>query len=327
MSIVILAIISARPFGEETEMDKPDRFPMPTMGGKQLWADELIFHDWRIQRNVMDGTCRLLDGNNWRHSSGTFEHCREVLDGIKRDRKLPPMDGKAVVVLHGLGRSRSSMNAICNYLRNNGGYRIVNVEYPTTQYNVANHAKTIRRLVNHLDGVEQINFIAHSMGNIVIRHYLGDLERAEAGELSAADRRAMERFGRFVMLAPPNQGSQLAEIFANNLLFKQIAGDAGQELGRRWPEVEKRLAKPRFQFGIIAGGNGKQGYNPILDGDNDGVISTDTAKLAGARDFIVVPSMHSFIMDKVQVQKYALNFLRHGSFVSETDRHPLEYQP
>lgn len=322
-------------------MDKPDQIPMPTLGGKQFWGDELIFHDWRIQRNVMDGQCRLLDGKNWRHASGTFDRCREVLDGIKRDRNLPPMNGRAVVVLHGLGRSRSSMNAICKHLRDKGDYRVINVEYPTTQYNVADHAKTLRRLVNYLEDVEEINFIAHSMGNIVIRHYLGDLERAKAAEketeakgqakgdcplFSADDRRSVERFGRFVMLAPPNQGSQLAEIFANNILFKQIAGDSGQELGRRWSEMEKGLATPRFQFGIIAGGNGNKGYNPILKGDNDGVISIDTAKLVGARDFVVVPSMHSFIMDKVQVQTYTLNFLQHGYFDSEPGRQPLEKQ-
>ena len=229
------------------------------------------------------------------------------------------------------------MNAICKHLHEKGEYRVINVEYPTTQYNVADHAKTLRRLVNHLDGVEEINFVAHSMGNIVIRHYLGDLERAKAAEketeakgdsplFSADDRRSVERFGRFVMLAPPNQGSRLAEIFANNLLFKQIAGDSGQELGNRWAEMENGLATPRFQFGIVAGGNGKNGYNPILKGDNDGVISIETAKLAGARDFVVVPCMHSFIMDKARVRTYTLNFLQHGYFDSEPGRQPLEKQ-
>ncbi|MGQ9575532.1 MAG: hypothetical protein ACUVUC_09450 [Thermoguttaceae bacterium] len=35
---------------------------MPTLGGKQFWADELLFHQWRIQRNVLTGHCRLLVG-------------------------------------------------------------------------------------------------------------------------------------------------------------------------------------------------------------------------------------------------------------------------
>jgi len=335
IGLLVLAQVTAcagRLSGEEAAVDDPDPVPMPTLGGKQFWADELLFHQWRIQRNVLSGHCRLLDKRNWRHASGTFDHCRAVLERIKRDRRLPPMTGKGVVVLHGLGRSRSSMNSLCKHLKEKGGYRVFNVEYPSTRYDMAEQARTLRRLVNNLDGIEEINFVAHSMGNIVIRHYLGDLERADPMKQSAgdeaADRRAVARFGRFVMLAPPNQGAHLASLFANNVLFKQIAGDAGQQLGRQWPELEKRLANPGFQFGIIAGGksNGK-GFNPLLSGDNDGVISVETAKLAGARDFVVVPTLHSLVMDNARVQRYVLCFLRHGYFVSEPKRRPLEKQP
>ena len=76
--------------------------PMPTMGGTQLWADELFFHRWRIQGNVLTGHYRLLDGNNLRHAWGTYEHCRAKLDEIRQKAKLPPMTGKAVVLLHEL---------------------------------------------------------------------------------------------------------------------------------------------------------------------------------------------------------------------------------
>ena len=331
------AVFAGRPASREMDVDNPDSIPVPTLGGKQFWADELFFHQWRIQRNVLSGHCRLLDERNWRHTSGTLDHCRAVLERIKRDRNLPPMTGKAVVVLHGLGRSRSSMNALCKHLREKGGYRVFNVGYPSTQYDMAEQARTLRRLVNNLDGIEEINFVGHSMGNIVVRHYLGDLAEAEKRGQSPIVRSTLRAvpakgdsplFSRFVMLAPPNQGARLASILANNVLFKQIAGEAGQQLGRQWPELEKRLATPGFQFGIVAGGKGDgKGYNPLLSGDNDGVISVETAKLVGARDFIVVPSLHSFVMDKVQVQRCVLSFLQHGYFVSEPKRQPLEKQP
>jgi hypothetical protein len=128
-----------------------------------------------------------------------------------------------------------------------------------------------------------------------------------------------------VMLAPPNQGALLADTFADNLLFQGLTGEAGQQLGRQWPELEKHLATPRFPFAIIAGGKGDEtGYNPILYGDNDGVISVEAAKLAGASDFAVVPVLHSFVMGSRQVQQYVLRFLRHGYFISKAERHPLE---
>jgi pimeloyl-ACP methyl ester carboxylesterase len=322
--------LSARAPGD----DAPDPVPMPTLGGKQFWADELFFHQWRIQRNVISGDCRLLDENDWRHSTGTYEHCLAVLERIKRERKLPPMKGKAVVVLHGLVRSRASMDPLCKLLREKGGYRVFNVEYPSTKYEMARHARCLRNIVNNLDGVEEINFVGHSMGNIVIRHYLGDLARAERGEhgdvppLTPADRRAKERFGRFVMLAPPNQGALLAKVFADNLLFQEIAGEAGQELGRQWPKLEKRLATPPMPFGIIAGGKDDgRGFNPLLPGDNDGIVGVDAAKLAGAADFTVLPVLHSWIVYSEPAQQCMLRFLQHGYFHTPQKRNPLKERP
>ncbi|MEN6450354.1 MAG: alpha/beta hydrolase [Thermoguttaceae bacterium] len=321
--------VASRLAGEEPTFGTPSPVPLPTMGGKQFWADELFFHQWRIQRNTITGHCRLLDERDFRHAWGTYDECRAALDRIKRERKLPAMSGKAVVVLHGLMRSRSSMDSLCQYLRDQGNYQVFNVEYPSTQYETAEHAKALRHVIDHLDGIQEINFVGHSMGNIVIRHYLGDISKTDPmkqpPDVVAADRRAKARFGRFVMLGPPNQGSLLADTFANNLLFKGFTGDAGQELGRQWPELEKQLATPDFSFGIIAGGKGdNRGFNPMLHGDNDGVVDVEAAKLPGATDFTVVPVLHSFLMFNRQVQRRTLCFLQHGYFVSPEDRHPLE---
>ena len=275
-----LAATAGRLAGQEPGVGGPLQVPTPTLGGKQFWADELFFHQWRIQRNVLDGHYRLLDEDNLRHASGTYHECRAALDEIKRQQHLPRMSGKAVIVLHGLVRSRSSMDALCRFLREQGGYQVFNVGYPSTRDDIAEHARSLRHIIENLDGIEEINFVGHSMGNIVVRHYLGDMARQEpwkqSANVAAADRRAAARFHRFVMLAPPNQGALLAEMFAESGLFKQIMGESGQQLGRDWPELEKRLATPPFEFGIIAGGKGNQkGYNPLLPGDNDGTISVE----------------------------------------------------
>jgi pimeloyl-ACP methyl ester carboxylesterase len=322
-----IAALTGRLMGQEEIGLSPT--PMPTLGGRQFWADEFFFHQWRIQRNAIDGHYRLLDEHDFRRASGTYQECRAVLERVKREQHLPHMSGKAVVVLHGLVRSRSSMESLCQYLRDKGGYQVFNVSYPSTRDDISEHARSLRRVINSLDGIDEINFVGHSMGNIVIRHYLGDLVRQEPWKLSAnaqaADRRAVARLHRFVMLGPPNQGALLAEVFANNVLFKEIFGESGLQLGRDWPDLEKRLATPTFPFGIIAGGKGNdKGYNPLLQGDNDGTISVETTKLAGADDFIRVPVLHSFLMDNERVQEYVLHFLKRGYFVSKQERHPLE---
>jgi pimeloyl-ACP methyl ester carboxylesterase len=295
---------------------------LPTLGGRQFWADELFLHDWHIQRNVFTGHYRLLSGAGVRHAWGTFDQCRARLDDIKRQRNFPPMQGPAVVVLHGLFRTRASMRRMSRFLREAGGYSVFNVAYPTTRAPLAHHAQALAKLIRNLDGIDEINFVAHSLGNLVIRHYLGDSTDAERGITPDP------RIKRFVMLGPPNHGAQLAVALGRTRLFGWIAGASAGQLGRDWAEVSTRLVTPCCQFGIIAGGRGtRHGFNPALGQDNDMVVSVETTQLAGAHDSAIVSVPHTLLMDNANVRQYTLRFLQHGHFVSESERRPLPFAP
>lgn len=303
-----LATVSASA-GADGPTGRTEPIPVPTLGGKQFWADELFFHQWRIQRGVLGGECRLIDGNNLRHAHGTFEQCRNKLNEIKLLRRLSPMAGRAVVVLHGLGRTRGSMNKLCRHLQEHGGFAVFNVSYPSTRRGIAEDARSLGRIVENLRGIEEINFVGHSMGNIVIRRYLFDQLDPATGRLRDP------RLRRMVMLAPPNQGSRLATALAENKLFEAIEGIPGRELGVDWSKLEPKLATGPLEFGVIAGGRGDgTGYNPALPGDDDGVVTVAATRLAGAADFALAPAMHSFIMNNPTVLRYTLEFLQTGHF-------------
>lgn len=289
--------------------------PMPTFGGQQSWSDELFFHQWRIQQNATGHDCRLLDSRGLRYAAGTYEQCLAVLEDVKRRQKLPPMAGKAVIVLHGLGRSHTNMETMAQYLRDNGHYTVFNVTYSSTRREVGQHARSLAHVIEHLDGITEINFVAHSLGNIVVRHYLGDQTDPQHG------RRPDGRIRRFVMLGPPNQGSIAAATLADNMLFRYVAGPSGQQLGAQWAQIQPHLVTPACEFGIIAGGReDDKGFNPLLKGDNDGLVTVDSTKLAGAADFLVVPVLHSSLVDEPRVMRCALRFLEHGYFVSDEGR-------
>jgi pimeloyl-ACP methyl ester carboxylesterase len=290
----------------------------PTLGGKQFWADVQFFHDWHIQRNVFTGHYRLLDGYHLRHAWGTLTDCRNKLEEIKSRRGLPPMQGKAVVVLHGLFRSPTSMNRLCRYLHDEGGYTVFNVSYPTTRGSVGDHARSLDQIIENLDGIEEINFVGHSLGNLVVRHYLGDHTQPDLNV--APDK----RIKRIVMLGPPNQGAEFAEALDGVGLFHVVAGQAGTQLSSDWQQLEKRLVIPACEFGIVAGGRSNdKGYNPWLTGDNDLVVGVEATRLPGANDFIVLPVLHSFMMADNIVLEDTLRFLQHGYFVSAEARRPI----
>jgi pimeloyl-ACP methyl ester carboxylesterase len=301
----------------EDKIEKPN-LATPTLGGAQLWGDELVFRDWRVQRNVVTGHHRLLDGRNIRRAWGTFDACRAKLDAIKRKRNLPAIEGKVVVVLHGLGRTRAAMNPLCRYLEEHGGYTVLNVGYPSTRASVGDHAAALARILADLDDAEEIDFVGHSLGNLVIRHYLAD----ETDETTG--RQPDSRIGRIVMLAPPNQGSERAERWAESKLFEVVLGPAGRQLANDWAALEGRLATPACEFGILAGGRGDgRGWSRALEGDDDGIVSVTATRLLGARDFAVVPVLHTFIMSHETAIAYTLRFLEHGYFVADEKRQPI----
>jgi len=292
--------------------------PVPTLGGTQFWSDVYFLHQWRIQQHCSSGECRLLDPQAWRHASGTFEQCRARLEEIRQERDLPPMVGKAVVLMHGLAAPRWSMHLLGEHLRNNGGYHIFNVEYASTRRSIDEHAESLASVLASLEGIDVVHLVGHSMGNVVIRRYL-----AEPGDGSGAWR-PDPRIRRIVMIAPPNHGAIAARRLANFGLFKKVFGEAGQQLGAEWNDLETRLAVPGVEFGIIGGGVGyRGGISPLLPGDDDGRITLDTTRLVGAEDFVRVSAVHELIANDPRVFRYTLRFLEEGYFISPEQRQPI----
>lgn len=287
---------------------------MKTWGGTQFWTDELVFHNWRIQRNVYSEHYRLLDDQNYRRAWGSLEDCLARFEQLKKERELEPISGKVVITLHGICRPRTVMDGLNEYLEDKGDYTTVNVSYASSRQTLDEHAQGLAQIMKHLDEATEIDFVCHSLGNLVVRRYL--TRCAEDPDSGGID----PRIKRMVMLGPPNQGAAFARAFRDNKLYGLLLGPSGKELAGKWSEVEKRLATPPFQFAIIAGTNG---VNPLIKQENDIFVGVDETKLPGARDFMTVPLLHGELMDDPQCQECVLRFLQEGHLVSEKARQPL----
>lgn len=297
-------------------LERPPNLEFATWGGKQFWSDQLVFRGWRIQRHAVSGHCRLLDDGDVRRAWGSFEQCRTEFERQRNARAIPPLEGEVVVLLHGLVRSRNSMSQLAEFLQAESDYEVVNVSYASTRSDINAHARSLASVIRHLGPVDRIHFVAHSMGNLVIRRYLATIDPASP----------RPPFGRVVMLAPPNNGSQLAHEFRDNPLFRLVWGASGLEIAN-WGELEQQLATPD-DFGILAGGSGADdGGNPLIPGDDDFVVTVAETRLAGARDFRVVRANHGSILDDPRVHGHTRTFLQHGYFVAEDRREPIPVDP
>lgn len=295
---------------------------IPAVENATAWTDQYFFREWRIQQHVDSNECRLLDEDDDSLVTGSFKQCLSQLRQIKREQNLEPMRGKAVVLLHGLAAPRWSMKLLGRYLQKECDYYPFVVEYASTRSTVDDQARGLANVIKSLEGIDEIHLVGHSMGNIVIRRYLAGDNSPENGWRPDA------RIGRIVMIAPPNHGSITATRLSDFSLFQKLLGESGRQLGKGWQDLEQRLAIPNVEFGIIAGGFGTRiGLSLTVPGDDDGRISVETTRLAGATDFVVVSAVHEFIANDPRVLGLTGQFLASGFFKSPDEMQSIPRTP
>lgn len=284
--------------------------PMKTLGGRQLWGDVHFFQGWTIQKNIITGHFRLLNARDVRYAWGTFETCKRKLDSIRIEQNLPPMKGEAVVLLHGIFRSSKAMLRVQNRLEKDG-YLVVPFDYPSTRVDISASAKMLDDVIKSLDGVEKISFVTHSMGGLIVRSWLGQGGDARARCL--------------VMMGTPNKGAEVADILKDWHLYRLILGPAGQQLVAHQSGVIAKLPVPKIPFAVIAGGKGTDdGYNPLIPGDDDGLVAVASAHLEGAEDSMTLPVLHSFLPFNADVINAVSLYLKTGSLREDGTRQPVE---
>lgn len=287
-----------------TEKDSPPwNLSIKTAGGTQFWTDFLYRNGFRIQQNSLTGHWRLLDKADVRLAWGTKDQCRSVLDERQPVATNRTSDRHVVFLLHGLMRTRHSMTPLQTHL-NKEGYDVIRFSYASSRSSIGNHAKALREVMEGLPANTRFSFVGHSMGNIVVRHMIGDLQRD--GDSSGL----LARCQSMVMMGPPNQGAAIARRLAPTGLYAIVTGKGGMELGPEWDEFVKKLAIPPFPFAIVAGDvSSNRLQNPLVDGSGDFVVSLDEARLEGCQSFETVPVLHSFLMSDPAAMKFVVDFM------------------
>lgn len=212
-----------------------------------------------------------------------------------------------VVLLHGLARTSRAMSDMAAALQQDG-YRVANISYPSREYPIEELAPmAIESGLDECgDDVPKVHFVTHSLGGILVRYYY---EENDVG-----------RVGRVVMLAPPNQGSKVADSLHDVPGFDWLNGPAGAQLGKGDDSVPLALGVPEFEFAVIAGNRSIDPLSSaILDNPDDGKVSVEDTKLEGMGDFRLVEVSHAYIMQDDEVIGLVKRFLDTGSFGELTD--------
>jgi len=206
-----------------------------------------------------------------------------------------------IILLHGMGRTWRSMWWMSRAFKQ-AGYHVRNIGYPSTHHNIQWLAdKHISPVVQRLANSECIHFVTHSLGGILVRQYL--------------QAHALPEGSRIVMLAPPNHGSEVTDKLFRWKPYQWLNGPAGQQLGTSDNSIPNQLKPISIDTGIITG---DKSTNPLfsswIPGKDDGKVSVNSARLDEMKDFLVVPTGHTFIMNNANVIRQTLYFLDNGYF-------------
>lgn len=184
------------------------------------------------------------------------------------------------------------------------GFRTLNLDYSARNHDIETLALQVRaasaKFVESLDG--DIHFATHSMGGLVARSLIAQ--------------RRPEKLGRVVMLGPPNQGSEIADLLVDTWFYRRAFGPAGRQLTTWHARLPRVLAAPvDFPVGIIAGTRSLDPFCwAILPKPNDGKVSVARTCLPGMADHLCVPASHALMMFNPIVIRATVGFLREGRF-------------
>ncbi len=289
---------SSKPTGSHLNFNLPTK----TLGGKQYWGDERLYGGWRIQQNVLTGHYRLLDKQDVRRAWGTYAQCEQALEEAIATGKATLTSDRLCVLVHGYLRSKDSLGPL-KALLEEADYEVYAINYPSMAKSIEELSAQVGRVLGYASkDFNQVHVVSHSLGGILARKLMSASE--------------WECQGKLVMLAPPNQGAVMADAILGWWPSERLVGPAGKQLITGVEGFAATAGTPRCSFGVIAGSlrNG-EGLNPLIAGDDDGIVGMEQTKLEGMADFITVNAAHTFIMSNPETHRHVLHFLEHGKFV------------
>ena len=280
---------------------------MTRVRGIYRWTDCGYLAGWRLQAHCRGTAFRLLNPRGRIVCRGSEGACRQELAQIGERERLSRPSGRLIVLLHGLARNAWSMSSIARHLQRAWPQsEVVCYQYASTTGSITQHARHLIKFMEYGERANEVHFVAHSLGNIVLRRAF---RLAEDGEWR------LPSLGRLVMLGPPNQGAQIATHLHRLKPIAWLNGAAFVQLGHDWASCALELATPPCPFGVIAGHMSSiTRFHPLLKGPSDMLVRVEETHLEGETDFLEVNVPHAWLMNSRTVQNATFIFLKSGRF-------------
>ncbi len=210
-----------------------------------------------------------------------------------------------VYLIHGYGGLGIELKDIQNAIKKKGFISEI-YSYPSLVKDVDSVGNILFYKIQK-ENFDTVSFVTHSLGALVVRSMYEHLDSLTSFPF----------IYRIVMIAPPNNGSPVADFFAQFSFVKHIIGPNINNITTNPLTGAGKYPIPTCEVGLIAGSfGGKKGYNIFVKGDNDGVLIPEQTKMGIEKEVVFVKSGHIELLFNKTVKKYVTSFLTNGKFKS-----------
>lgn len=174
------------------------------------------------------------------------------------------------------------------------GYRLYQFHYPSLFKTPEQNAENLNKFVEKINE-PTIHFIAHSLGGIVLTHFI--------------NRHTCNKTGNVVLIGTPINGSAFARHLQQNVFLKYLLGKS--VIKGLVSETPKWLSERKL---CVIAGTKRLGVGMLLarkemQQQNDGTVNLGETQIKEANEFHVVPHSHFSMLWSQDVAEKIKSFL------------------
>jgi len=187
------------------------------------------------------------------------------------------------------------------------GFEVLSVPYASFRKPMDEIVSEVAEIVSSYDDGKPVHYVTHSMGGIVLRHL--------------AHRFPELVRGKAVLLAPPNQGSEIVDWMSECPLSQLAFGPGGMSLSTEVVRSEVPGFTDEVEVTVIMGKSRTLPFfQSFLEPENDGVVSVRGGEVVGMNSLRVLEGDHTFFMAEQKVGEEVMSCLGAGDSTIASER-------
>lgn len=279
------------------------KFNFFTFGGSQFWEDVFFYQKWRIQRNCHSKIYRLLDNWDIKRAEGSFETCRKAFVKYIEVYEIPRQSGELVILLHGLGETKSIFRPLWKRLVKEG-YNVAAINYPSTRKPMKYHIRQLEFFLNHCEDISKVSFITKGAGCLLLRMLIANTYGWQDNF----------KINKVINVNPINCGSDFFDLISRfspvNWLFgpmlKECRPADAQSVSRLPSEVDSRL--------IFCETWSQKIFSPIVERFKGMPLKFELRERDFSSKTVTIKNTYCNVFNNPQVSEACLKFLKGGKF-------------